>query len=127
MDKNEKATLANLIRVLAEYKGKAEQASERMHCLRVSDQADSGEYFSQHDSYCSSMIRYWEIALILSKEWGLKIQDRRSEEYEINFLEGCRERNAKKYSDWRENVGPDIEPQWNGGWGEDYAMMRNER
>lgn len=100
MDKNEKETLANLIRMLADYKGVAEGLRPRILVLQEKDDTKSDEYFSLLHWHSNSMIRYWEIALILCEEWDLQIleswpKDRM--EWEIKFWRDCNKDHVSRY------------------------------
>ena len=127
MDKNERETLAHYIRILADYKGKAGELAEAMQTLQRSEETESYEYLELREAHCSSMITYWEYALLLFENWGLKIHDRQHEVFEIKFWQDCREMSRQARSEHNKKAEQESDPQWNGGWGEDYAMMRNER
>jgi hypothetical protein len=100
MSKNEKETLANLIRILSDYKGVAEGLRQRILVLQEKDDTKSDEYFSLLHWHSNAMIKYWEIALILFEEWDLQIlefwpKDRM--EWEIKFWRSCHEDHASRY------------------------------
>jgi hypothetical protein len=127
MDKNERETLAHYIRLLAEYKGRAGELAEAMKALQRLGETESYEYLELREFHCCSMVTYWEFALLLLENWDLKIHDRQDEAFEIEFWKECRKMSRKARSEYTKKVEDESDPQWNGGWGEDYAMMRNER